>query len=69
MPEMGAGITDLFRYKKEWSFPEGAGVLRHKFLTDSIKYKVAKKKMVGLSRKWGWRILSFPLGEKAQEVF
>ena len=54
------------------TFPKGQESCGTKYLIDIIKYKAAKRKMeapAGLSRKWGWRILSFHLGEKAQEVF
>lgn len=49
MPGMGAGITDLFRCKKMELSGKGRGSCGTKYFIDIIKYKAAKKKMVGLS--------------------
>ena len=49
MPGMGAGITDLFRRKKNGAFRKRQESCGTKYFIDIIKYKAAKKKMVGLS--------------------
>ncbi len=49
MPGVGAGITDLIRCKRNGAFRKGQESYGTNYLIDIIKYKAAKKRMVGLS--------------------